>query len=109
MGLFWVDGNWFYGSVPGRLMADSWPQLRTLDLYDNNLTGPVPSELGDMPNLDWVQLQGNRLDGIVPANVIAPRRFNRLKLSHNPELRGCYATEGDGGSSGNAEAELSIV
>lgn len=74
-------------------MAESWPQLRTLDLYDNNLTGPVPSQLADMRNLDFVQLQGNRFEGTVPAKVLAPGRFNRLKLSHNPELKGCLPND----------------
>ncbi len=56
-----VDGNWFDGNIPGKLMEEHWPFLQSLDLYDNNSTGSVPEDLADMPELDFIQLQGNHL------------------------------------------------
>ena len=35
---FWVDANFFHGSIPGSIAA-RWPMLRSLDLYNNDLTG----------------------------------------------------------------------
>ena len=35
---FWVDGVWLEGEIPS-FIAQRWPDLQTLDLYDNNLTG----------------------------------------------------------------------
>merc|ERR1712185_813930 len=90
---FWVDGNWFHGSIPGELMVERWPNLRTLDLYDNNLTGTFPEKIEDMRDLEFVQFQGNWLSGTVPDRIF-DGRFRRLKLSVNPNLTGCIPSGG---------------
>ena len=41
----------------------SWPQLQSLDLYDNHLEGSIPASLTTLP-LVKLQLQGNRLSGM---------------------------------------------
>ena len=40
--------------------------LQLLFLSENDLTGPVPSELGDLPTLRGLWLGGNRLTGCLP-------------------------------------------
>lgn len=88
---FWVDGQWFHGPIPGKLIASSWPELRTLDFYDNRLSGPVPAEVLTMPLLGYIQLHGNNLSGLPTAADLGDRAapLVELKLQHNPGLEGC--------------------
>merc|ERR1712039_1140548 len=81
------DGQWLHGSIPA-FMSARWPNLRTLDLYDNNLRGGIPTEIGSMSSLAFVQLQGNRLSGIVPSTLFHSPRVE-VNLQHNPGLHGC--------------------
>lgn len=41
--------------------------LKELDLSNNNLSGSVPLQLGLMPQLETLDLSGNRLTSIPPA------------------------------------------
>ena len=41
--------------------------LEELDLFANNLTGPIPPELGNLTMLEFVSLIGNDLSGCIPA------------------------------------------
>ena len=40
--------------------------LRVLDLSGNQLTGPIPTELGDLARLFALNLSGNQLTGTIP-------------------------------------------
>jgi hypothetical protein len=51
---FWVDANFFRGRIPAE-MAARWPRLRNLDLYSNDLTGPVPGSVGALRQLHKFQ------------------------------------------------------
>ena len=42
-----------------------------LHLYENRLSGPIPSELGDLVNLRTLGLGGNPLSGCVPSDLRA--------------------------------------
>ena len=49
-----------------------------LDLSHNQLTGTLPSQLGDLVHLEGLDLRGNRLTGMIPpsfTNLIALRNF----------------------------------
>ncbi|KAA0154886.1 hypothetical protein FNF29_02027 [Cafeteria roenbergensis] len=59
---FWVDGNRFQGSLPADI-GQLWPRMRTLDLYSNDIEGPVPGTIADMADLLQLQLQHNRFAG----------------------------------------------
>jgi len=63
---FWVDGNGFTGTIPSDAHL-AWPNLRSLDLYSNRLTGPVPAALGRFQDLIQLQLQDNLLSDGPPS------------------------------------------
>lgn len=98
---FWVDVNFMGGGIPDWL-PDKWPQLRTLDLYSNELHGPVPLSLCTLRQLDTLQIQDNNLSGVFPFAAFfggaCPGNpttvgLKRLSLSLNPLLEGCLSEE----------------
>ena len=56
--------NQLSGPVPPEL--GNLPNLRSLGLDGNELTGPIPPELGNLANLRFLWLDANRLEGPVP-------------------------------------------
>jgi hypothetical protein len=55
---------------------------RSLSLANNNLTGPIPSSFQIFPNLTWLDLSNNQLEGGL--NHLANNAFlEYLDLSHN--------------------------
>eukprot|EP00746_Dinoflagellata_sp_MGD_P091402 gnl/MRDRNA2_/MRDRNA2_362290_c0_seq1.p1 gnl/MRDRNA2_/MRDRNA2_362290_c0~~gnl/MRDRNA2_/MRDRNA2_362290_c0_seq1.p1 ORF type:complete len:359 (+),score=48.07 gnl/MRDRNA2_/MRDRNA2_362290_c0_seq1:100-1077(+) len=97
---FWVDDNYFSGSIPD-FIADDWPHLRSLDLYNNNLTGKLPSALLKLTNLTKLQLHVNnftcdeerraesmRADGVV-AKLSSMPSMAVFTAFENPHLCGC--------------------
>ena len=53
-----------------------------LDLSDNNLTGEIPSEIGDLTSLETLELGGN-LTGAIPAEIGKLTRLEELSLGNN--------------------------
>ena len=43
--------------------------VRYLELNYNQLSGPLPTELGDLTNLTYLSLTGNQLSGSIPAEL----------------------------------------
>ena len=43
-----------------------------IELSDNNLSGPLPSDLGVLTGLDWLDVTNNQLSGAIPADLAAP-------------------------------------
>jgi hypothetical protein len=84
---FWVDANFFYGSIPD-FIADKWPRLRTIDLYNNALTGTIPLALGRLTDLTQIQLQDNDLEGTVPGEVLHLPKLIKLRVAKNARLYG---------------------
>ena len=41
-------------------------ETTTLDLSDSGLNGEIPSEIGNLVNLDRLYLSNNQLSGIIP-------------------------------------------
>ena len=47
----------------------SLANLQWLYLYNNQLTGEIPTELGSLANLEWLVLGGNQLTGEIPTEL----------------------------------------
>ncbi len=58
-------------------------ELGRLNLRDNELTGAIPPELGDLANLEALWLGDNRLTGEIPAELAGLTTLNRLQLGPN--------------------------
>ena len=80
-----LGGNELTGPIPVDL--GSLVNLRRLELFSNDLTGPIPSELGSLVNLETLDLGGNELTGPIPAELGSLVNLETLDLGGN-ELTG---------------------
>ena len=86
----WLDGNQLSGSIPSEL--GNLDNLRTLSLSDNQLSGSIPSELGDLANLGVLWLDGNELSGSMPSELGNLANLYSLWLNGN-QLSGSIPSE----------------
>ena len=84
-GLF-LGSNQLTGKIPSEL--GDLANLRLLSLRDNQLTGGIPPELGSLANLEWLRLNNNQLTGEIPAELGRLTNLKELHLSGN-QLTGC--------------------
>ena len=86
-GANWVDGeNWLSDKPIGEwrgVIADADSRVTALDLSNNNLSGAIPPEIGDMSNLVSLDLSGNDLSGKIPAAVGNLVNLDSLNLADN--------------------------
>ena len=64
-----------------------------LDLSSNNLSGPVPPELGNLTNLTELELEHNELTGPVPQSFLALDMLTWFFFDHNAGLCAPNTTE----------------
>ncbi|KAJ0508927.1 putative transferase, protein kinase RLK-Pelle-LRR-II family [Helianthus annuus] len=57
--------------------------LQYLELYSNNITGKIPNELGNLTNLVSLDLYLNRLDGVIPETLGKLQKLRFLRLNNN--------------------------
>jgi len=88
--LIYLYDNQFSGPVPSEW--GSIESLEYLKLYSNELTGPIPSELGDLSILRLLQLYDNHLSGPIPSNLGNLSYLQFLDLKGNM-LTGAVPTE----------------
>ncbi|XP_048503177.1 BRASSINOSTEROID INSENSITIVE 1-associated receptor kinase 1 isoform X2 [Beta vulgaris subsp. vulgaris] len=69
------------------------PNLQYLELYSNNISGPVPYELGNLTNLVSLDLYLNNLSGPIPDTLGKLQRLRFFDLSFN-DLSGTVPTNG---------------
>ena len=75
-------GNNLFGYVPAELYNIS--SLRTLDLSNNNITGAIPSRIGNtLPTLEKLIASGNRINGSIPASLTNASKLQVIDLSYN--------------------------
>ncbi len=72
--------------------VDTAGRVQSLWLPDNNLSGPVPPELGSLSNLVELLLPENRLTGSIPAELGSLGNLEALNLSIN-QLTGAIPAE----------------
>ena len=81
-----LHGNRLSGPLPSVL--SNVTNLEVLELSGNQLTGEIPRELGSLANLEFLSLQGNQLGGTIPTELGSPTNLEDLWLSDN-RLSGC--------------------
>ena len=68
--------------------ADSEGRVTRLILEYNELTGTIPDALGNLTNLQWLDLSSNELTGTIPAELSDLTKLQWLILNGNTDLTG---------------------
>ena len=84
-GTFQLDLNSlsFNGRIPPVLGTFTDPILTNLWLHNNELTGPIPPALGNLTNLQQLNLSDNKLTGTIPAALGNLTNLTDLRLNNN--------------------------
>ncbi len=79
-----LRGNRFTGSIPSTVGDFVSPNFVSLDLGRNQLTGPIPHEIGRLSRLRHFFADGNQLAGEVPREIMNLRQLRGwLRLHWN--------------------------
>ena len=70
-------GEWF------GVTTDNGIKVIELDLLNNNLTGTLPSEIGQLPNIRGLDLTENRITGPIPPEIGQLRSLQDLIMLNN--------------------------
>ena len=76
-----LDQNNLSGPIPAEL--GNLTALSVLNLGDNQLSGPIPAELGNLPALTFLGLLNNDLTGSIPAELGSPVALDELRIDRN--------------------------
>jgi Leucine Rich Repeat len=76
-----LAGNSITGPIPTEI--GNLVELQNLILLENKLTGPIPTEIGKMSALEGLQMYDNHLSGSVPTEVGRLLNLQTLDLSEN--------------------------
>jgi Leucine-rich repeat (LRR) protein len=65
-----------------------------LTLIGNNITGSLPSSIGDLHNLEMLSVSEMKMSGIIPNSAYTLRKLKVLDLAKNsPGFEGTISTE----------------
>ncbi|KAL5096414.1 hypothetical protein RYX36_000741 [Vicia faba] len=59
------------------------PNLQYLELYNNNITGKIPEELGNLLSLESLDLYVNNMSGVIPDKLGKLQKLRFLRLNNN--------------------------
>lgn len=76
-----LPDNNLTGTLPAEL--GDLTRLRFLRLWSNELTGPIPGELGLLPDIWGITLTTNRLSGEIPRELSQATTLFTLQLAYN--------------------------
>jgi hypothetical protein len=79
-------GGWMTDAELGEwagVTVDAEGRVIKLDLWENNLAGPLPSEIHKLPALQVLDLRDNKLTGPIPAELGQLGALKELFLSRN--------------------------
>ena len=83
----WLNNrNWLTAAPPGQwhgVSVDAESRVVRLSLGNNNLTGPIPAEFGNLANLTWLDLRNNQLSDPIPAELGNLANLSSLYLWSN--------------------------
>ena len=89
-GSAWTNNtNWSTSTaaIPSTSELDAWQgvtvadgRVTSLDLGGNNLTGRLPTALGDLDSLKTLRLDGNNLTGLLPLDLVNLTKLSRLEF-----------------------------
>ncbi|XP_069152280.1 receptor-like protein Cf-9 homolog [Solanum lycopersicum] len=78
-----LGNNNFSGRLEFLSSNRSWTQLEFLDFSFNSLTGPIPSNVSGLQNLDSLGLSSNQLNGTIPSWIFSLSSLEFLDFSFN--------------------------
>ncbi|KAL3729705.1 hypothetical protein ACJRO7_026787 [Eucalyptus globulus] len=81
-----IDENAFRGLIPD-CISNLSTTLSTFDLGNNYISGTLPSGIGNLINLERLQMQNNWISGNIPSEIGNLNKLKLLDLGHN-ELSG---------------------
>lgn len=76
-----MNYNELRGNLPSNI--GDLPNLQTLSLYFNHLNGSIPPELGHLSNLQTLILHNNKLSGSIPPELGKLSSLKKLDLESN--------------------------
>ena len=83
----WTDNtNWLSNAPVGEwfgVTTDASGRVAALDLFGNQLSGPIPPQLGSLTNLTDLVLWGNQLSGPIPPQLGSLTNLTDLDLFGN--------------------------
>ena len=59
------------------------PSLKTIEFSTNQLTGSIPTEIGQASLLKKIDLSSNQLDGLIPTELGLLQELTSLELHQN--------------------------
>ena len=77
----WLNTEVSLGDWHGVVLVDN--RVTELRLGGNNLTGSLPSEIGNLPQLTLIELPFNNLEGIIPVEMESLSRMNFIDFRDN--------------------------
>ena len=83
----WANNSGWATDAPLRewhgITTDNIGRVTQLHLPNNGLTGEIPSEMGNLTNLEWLDLSENHLTGEIPAELANLSILRALRLWDN--------------------------